>query len=68
MLLIELFLNIFTPIPGEEFTFEFTQLKITVIYSLDDMIVSFMLFKVYHVFRLFGEYTTWTNSTCVHYW
>lgn len=67
-LIIELLLNFFMPIPGEEFTFDFKQLKRSVTYSLDDMIVSLMLIKIYHIFRLFGQYTTWTDPSCQHYW
>ena len=49
------------PIPGLSHTYEFKQLDSVVVYSLDMIIVIIMSTRIYHVYRLFGEYTKWTD-------
>lgn len=49
------------PIPGLIHTFEFEQLDATVVYSLDTIIVLIMSFRIYHIFRLFAEFSKWTD-------
>jgi hypothetical protein len=67
IMLLEIMINMVMPIPGLDSKFEFQQLGATLTYSIDTIIVSVMLIKCYHIFRLFGDFTSWNGPKAVRF-
>lgn len=57
----EAFINGIHNPPGVDLNFSTTQLDYTFEYSLDLIFTTWMLLRVYLVFRLFAEYSKWTG-------
>ena len=68
LLVLEIALNFPVPLPGDETTFDFEQLSMEVTYSLDDMIISLKILKIYNIVRLSAQYSEWTDDMSSRIW
>jgi len=55
------------PLPGVDHTITFKSLGVELTYSIDLFIVSVMMVRIYHLFRLFGNITRWKSGLVTRY-
>lgn len=65
--IIEVFFNLIHCPPGVNAVFKTTHIDKTMIYSLNTIFNTLMLFRIYLVFRLFAHYTKWRSEIAVKY-
>ena len=65
--ILEVIVNLIHPPPGFDAVFSLDQLDKKVVLSLDTLLFSFMVMRVYLGLRLFAHYTKWRSEIAVNY-
>lgn len=65
--IIEVFFNLIHCPPGVHVTFRTIHIDKSMLYSLDTIFNTLMLFRIYLVSRLFAHYTKWRSEQAVKY-